>query len=96
MSKTKKWLQYQKYPVCNNRYISRCSSKIHFHHFLGIYLFSKVEDNRRLSGSNGNLLSITIVGNTPIARHIIFLVTIPILDFVMIPISFEYHLPVVG
>ena len=53
-----------------------------------IYLFSKVEDNRRLSGSNGNLLSITIVGNTPIARHIIFLVTIPILDFVMIPISF--------
>ena len=52
---------------------------------VGRYLFGVVTGNRYLPrGSNGNALYITDTGNVLVARRVIHLVTIPLMDFVMI------------
>ena len=50
------------------------------------YLFRVVTGNRYLPrGSNKNVLFITSTGNVSVSRWVITLVTIPLLDFDMIP-----------
>ena len=52
---------------------------------VGWYLFRVVAGNRNLlSGSNRNALYITSTGNVSVARWVIPLVTIPLLDLVTI------------
>ena len=52
---------------------------------IGWYLFRVVTGNRYLPrASNGNALYITGTGNVFAARWVIYLVTIPLIDFVMI------------
>ena len=52
---------------------------------VGCYLFRVVSDNRYLPrDSNENILHITNTGNVFVARWVIPLVTILLLDFVMI------------
>ena len=52
---------------------------------VGWYLFRVVSGNRYLPiGSNENTCCITSTGNVFVAKWVISLVTIPLLDFVMI------------
>ena len=73
----------QRHSISVNRYISRCSGKKEFSST--IYLVRVVSFNRYLPrGSNDSTLYITVTCNVFVARWVIHLATIPLLDFVMI------------
>ena len=83
--------------ISNNRYLTWFSGKKIFPLLsLGWYLFRLVSGNRYLTrSSNENTLYITSTGNVSVARWVIPLVTIPLLDFIMIhwiPEFSEIHL----
>ena len=78
---------YQRYSISDNRYIPRYKVvKSNFPLlFVGWYLFIVVSGNRYLPrGSNKKTFCITSIGNVSIARWVIPLVTILLLDLVMI------------
>ena len=77
---------YQRHSISDNRYITWYSSKKNFLLLsVGWYLFRAVSGNRYLpQDSNENTLYITSTGNVHVARWLIPLVTILLLDLVMI------------